>query len=597
MTKLSDMPEHNTSESNQPIDTMKVAESSKPEYLKNQTLNEMRPGSELLVEALQNEDVEFIFGYPGGAVLPLYDTFYDGKIKHILARHEQGATHAAEGYARVSGKTGVVVVTSGPGATNAITGITDAHSDSLPLVVFTGQVATPGIGKDAFQEADLLSMTTPITKQNYQVKKVEDIPRIVHEAFHVANTGRKGPVVIDFPKDMGILSTNVELSETVDLPGYQVNTVADSNDIETLVSYLNSSKKPLVLAGAGINHSKSNELLTNFVTQHKIPTVTTLLGLGAVPYDHPLFLGMGGMHGSYASNMALTKCDLLINLGSRFDNRLASKPDAFAPNAKIVHVDIDPSELNKVIDTDLGIVADCKNVLEQLENANVQVPNHDDWLQTCETNKSSYPFKYEKDNNDSFCKPQEAIEYIGHITNGDAIVTTDVGQHQMWAAQFYPFKSHSQWVTSGGLGTMGFGIPSAIGAQLARPDKTVVCFVGDGGFQMTNQEMALLPEYGLNIKIVLINNGTLGMVKQWQDKFFNQRFSHSVFNDQPDFMKLSEAYGVKGFLIDKPNQLKETLDEAFNYNGPALIEVRISPIEPVNPMIPSGKANHEMEGY
>lgn len=597
MTKLSDMPEHNTSESNQPIDTMKVAESSKPEYLKNQTLNEMRPGSELLVEALQNEDVEFIFGYPGGAVLPLYDTFYDGKIKHILARHEQGATHAAEGYARVSGKTGVVVVTSGPGATNAITGITDAYSDSLPLVVFTGQVATPGIGKDAFQEADLLSMTTPITKQNYQVKKVEDIPRIVHEAFHVANTGRKGPVVIDFPKDMGILSTNVELSETVDSPGYQVNTVADSNDIETLVSYLNSSKKPLVLAGAGINHSKSNELLTNFVTQHKIPTVTTLLGLGAVAYDHPLFLGMGGMHGSYASNMALTECDLLINLGSRFDDRLASKPDAFAPNAKIVHVDIDPSELNKVIDTDLGIVADCKNVLEQLENANVQVPNHDDWLQTCETNKSSYPFKYEKDNNDSFCKPQEAIEYIGHITNGDAIVTTDVGQHQMWAAQFYPFKSHSQWVTSGGLGTMGFGIPSAIGAQLARPDKTVVCFVGDGGFQMTNQEMALLPEYGLNIKIVLINNGTLGMVKQWQDKFFNQRFSHSVFNDQPDFMKLSEAYGVKGFLIDKPNQLKETLDEAFNYNGPTLIEVRISPIEPVNPMIPSGKANHEMEGY
>ncbi|MEJ7495320.1 biosynthetic-type acetolactate synthase large subunit [Staphylococcus pasteuri] len=597
MTKLSDMPEHNTSESNQPIDTMKVAESSKPEYLKNQILNEMRPGSELLVEALQNEDVEFIFGYPGGAVLPLYDTFYDGKIKHILARHEQGATHAAEGYARVSGKTGVVVITSGPGATNAITGITDAYSDSLPLVVFTGQVATPGIGKDAFQEADLLSMTTPITKQNYQVKKVEDIPRIVHEAFHVANTGRKGPVVIDFPKDMGILSTNVELSETVDLPGYQVNTVADSNDIETLVSYLNSSKKPLVLAGAGINHSKSNELLTNFVTQHKIPTVTTLLGLGAVPYDHPLFLGMGGMHGSYASNMALTECDLLINLGSRFDDRLASKPDAFAPNAKIVHVDIDPSELNKVIDTDLGIVADCKNVLEQLENANVHVPNHDDWLQTCETNKSSYPFKYEKDNNDSFCKPQEAIEYIGHITNGDAIVTTDVGQHQMWAAQFYPFKSHSQWVTSGGLGTMGFGIPSAIGAQLARPDKTVVCFVGDGGFQMTNQEMALLPEYGLNIKIVLINNGTLGMVKQWQDKFFNKRFSHSVFNDQPDFMKLSEAYGVKGFLIDKPNQLKETLDEAFNYNGPTLIEVRISPIEPVNPMIPSGKANHEMEGY
>ncbi|WP_415918592.1 biosynthetic-type acetolactate synthase large subunit [Staphylococcus warneri] len=576
---------------------MKVAESSKPQYMKSQTINEMRPGSEILVEALQNEDVDFIFGYPGGAVLPLYDTFYDGKIKHILARHEQGATHAAEGYARISGKTGVVVVTSGPGATNAITGITDAHSDSLPLVVFTGQVATPGIGKDAFQEADLLSMTAPITKQNYQVKKVEDIPRIVHEAFHVANSGRKGPVVVDFPKDMGVLSTNVGLSDHIDLPGYQVNTVAKSNDINTLVKYLNNSNKPLILAGAGVNHSKSNELLTQFVTQHQIPTVTTLLGLGAIPYEHPLFLGMGGMHGSYASNMALTECDLLINLGSRFDDRLASKPDDFAPNAKVVHVDIDPSEINKIIATDLGIVADCKNVLEQLEAAQINVPSHDEWLQYCQSNKSNHPFKYEKDDKDIFCKPQEAIEYIGKITNGDAIVTTDVGQHQMWAAQFYPFKSHSQWVTSGGLGTMGFGIPSAIGAQLASPDKTVVCFVGDGGFQMTNQEMALLPEYGLNIKIVLINNGTLGMVKQWQDKFFNQRFSHSVFNDQPDFIKMAEAYGVKGFLIDQPNQLKSKLDEAFNYEGPALIEVRISPIEPVNPMIPSGKANNEMEGY
>ncbi len=426
---------------------------------------------------------------------------------------------------------------------------------------------------------------------------MEDIPRIVHEAFHVANSGRKGPVVVDFPKDMGVLSTNVGLSDDIDLPGYQVNTVAKSSDINTLVKYLNDSKKPLILAGAGVNHSKSNELLTQFVTQHQIPTVTTLLGLGAIPYEHPLFLGMGGMHGSYASNMALTECDLLINLGSRFDDRLASKPDAFAPNAKVVHVDIDPSEINKIIATDLGIVADCKNVLEQLDTAQVNVPSHDEWLQYCQSNKANHPFKYEKEDKDIFCKPQEAIEYIGKITNGDAIVTTDVGQHQMWAAQFYPFKTHSQWVTSGGLGTMGFGIPSAIGAQLASPDKTVVCFVGDGGFQMTNQEMALLPEYGLNIKIVLINNGTLGMVKQWQDKFFKQRFSHSVFNDQPDFIKMSEAYGVKGFLIDQPEQLKSKLDEAFKYEGPALIEVRISPIEPVNPMIPSGKANNEMEGY
>lgn len=558
--------------------------------------NNFRSGSELLVEALLHEDVDFIFGYPGGAVLPLYDTFYDGKIKHILARHEQGATHAAEGYARVSGKTGVVVVTSGPGATNAITGITDAYCDSLPLVVFTGQVATPGIGKDTFQEADLLSMTTPITKANFQVKNVNDIPRIVHEAFYLANSGRKGPVVIDFPKDMGVLKTSAPLVNEVDLPAYDVTVNPKDKDISQLIQYLDNAKQPLILAGAGINHSQSNELLTQFVTKHQIPVATTLLGLGAIPYDNPLFLGMGGMHGSYASNMALTECDLLINLGSRFDDRLASNPNEFAPHATVVHVDIDESEINKVISTDLGIVADCKKVLEALSQKFTNKTSYEHWVNHCIENKHKHPFKYKKADA-TFCKPQEAIEYIGKITNGEAIVTTDVGQHQMWAAQFYPFKHHGQWVTSGGLGTMGFGIPSAIGAQLAEPDKTVICFVGDGGFQMTNQEIALLPEYGLNVKIVLINNGTLGMVKQWQDKFFKQRFSHSVFNDQPDFIKMSEAYGVKGFLIDQPEQLKSKLDEAFKYEGPALIEVRISPIEPVNPMIPSGKANNEMEGY
>lgn len=565
------------------------------QYTNHNEVSVLRTGSELLVEALLHEDVDFIFGYPGGAVLPLYDTFYDGKIKHILARHEQGATHAAEGYARVSGKTGVVVVTSGPGATNAITGITDAYSDSLPLVVFTGQVATPGIGKDAFQEADLLSMTTPITKANYQIKHVDDIPRVIHEAFYIANTGRKGPVVIDFPKDMGILSTSAPLENEVHLPAYQVSEEPDYSTIERLTDYLKDAKKPLILAGAGINHSKSNALLTEFVTKHQIPVVTTLLGLGAIPYENPLFLGMGGMHGSYASNMAIMECDLLINLGSRFDDRLASNPNEFAPNATIVHVDIDESEINKVISTDLDIVADCKKVLEALSQAFSSDVSFEKWVNHCLENKTKHPFKY-KESDGVFCRPQETIAYIGKITHGDAIVTTDVGQHQMWAAQFYPFKDHGQWVTSGGLGTMGFGIPSAIGAQLAAPDKTVICFVGDGGFQMTNQEMALLPEYDLNVKIVLINNETLGMVKQWQDKFFNHRFSHSVFNDQPNFMKMAEAYGIRGFLIDSPSKLTQTLDEAFAYEGPALIEVRISPTEPVNPMIPSGKANHEMEG-
>lgn len=584
-------------EKSENFDSLEAAHSVEPEVeLEQDTVDEMRSGSELLVESLANENVDFIFGYPGGAVLPLYDTFYDGKIKHILARHEQGATHAAEGYARVSGNTGVVVVTSGPGATNAITGIADAYSDSLPLVVITGQVATAGIGKDAFQEADLLSMTTPITKHNYQVKNVNEIPKIIHEAFHIANTGRKGPVVIDFPKDMGILSTNAQTTDELELPGYHVADKPAENEIQKLRDYLKSAKKPIVLSGAGINHAKANDLFTEFVTRHQLPVVSTLLGLGAIPYEHPLFLGMGGMHGSYASNMALTECDLLINFGSRFDDRLASKPDEFAPNAKIVHVDIDPSEINKIIKVDLGIVADCKATLEALLDYESYSIKHDDWLAYCNSNKEKHPFSYSKDEDESFSKPQRAIEYIGEITDGDAIVTTDVGQHQMWTAQYYPFKSHGQLVTSGGLGTMGFGIPAAIGAKLASPDKTVVSIVGDGGFQMTNQEMAILEEYGLDIKVVLINNGTLGMVKQWQDKFFNKRFSHSVFNDQPDFLKLAEAYNVKGFLIDDPTQLEQQIDAAFNHDGPALIEVRISPIEPVTPMVPSGKANHEMEG-
>lgn len=594
MSKQTETLENELSEN---FDSLEAAEAVEPEVeLEQQTIDEMKSGSELLVESLANENVDFIFGYPGGAVLPLYDTFYDGKIEHILARHEQGATHAAEGYARVSGNTGVVVVTSGPGATNAITGIADAYSDSLPLVVITGQVATPGIGKDAFQEADLLSMTTPITKHNYQVKNVNDIPTIIHEAFHIANTGRKGPVVIDFPKDMGILSTNAQVTEELELPGYSVPNQPKKEEIQKLRDYLKSAKKPVVLSGAGINHAKANKVFTEFVNRHQLPVVSTLLGLGAIPYEHLLFLGMGGMHGSYASNMALTDCDLLINFGSRFDDRLASDPESFAPNAKIVHVDIDASEINKIIKVDLGIVADCKATLEALLDFDSYSIRHDDWLETCNENKAKQPFAYKEDEDGVFSKPQRTIEYIGEITQGDAVVTTDVGQHQMWVAQFYPFKNHGQLVTSGGLGTMGFGIPAAIGAKLAAPDKTVVAFVGDGGFQMTNQEMAILEEYNLDIKIVIINNGTLGMVKQWQDKFFNKRFSHSVFNGQPDFLKLAEAYNVKGYLVENPSQLEQQLDAAFQHEGPALIDVRISPIEPVSPMVPSGKANHEMEG-
>ncbi|WP_432813809.1 biosynthetic-type acetolactate synthase large subunit [Staphylococcus canis] len=556
----------------------------------------MTSGAELLVEALVQEEVEYIFGYPGGAVLPLYDAFYEQRIPHILYRHEQGATHAAEGYARVSGKPGVVVVTSGPGATNAITGIADAYSDSLPLVVITGQVASPGIGKDAFQEADILSMTTPITKHNYQVRDVKEIPKIIKEAFYIANSGRKGPVVIDFPKDMGVFSTQETYDTSIHTPGYVVKTSPEQDDVTQLLVALSVSQKPVVLAGAGIHFSKSNDLLRQFVEHFDIPVVATLHGLGAIPYSHPLFLGMGGMHGSYASNMALTECDLLINFGSRFDDRLASNPDHFAPHAKIVHVDIDPSEINKIIRTDLGIVADVKHVLTELLKRRGEAVKHDTWVKQVQAYRTQHPFTYLETDNEAFSKPQRAIEYIGQITNGDAYVSTDVGQHQMWVAQFYPFKKHGQLITSGGLGTMGFGIPAAIGAQFAKPDATVVAFVGDGGFQMTNQEIALMKEFNLNIKVVLINNGTLGMVKQWQDKFFDQRFSSSVFNDQPDFMRLSEAYGVKGFLIDQASQLESTIDTAFAHDGPAVIEIRISPTEAVLPMVPSGKSNHEMEG-
>lgn len=560
-----------------------------------QTTTKHLTGAQLLVEALKSEKVDYIFGYPGGAVLPLYDAFYDGDIPHILTRHEQGAVHAAEGYARVSGKPGVVVVTSGPGATNAITGIADAMSDSLPLVVITGQVHRPGIGLDAFQEADLLSMTTPITKHNFQIHDPSEIAQTVKEAFHIANSGRKGPVVIDFPKDMGILTADLKEPNEVDLPGYQLSHQVSKEKIELLLNMLNASTKPLILAGAGVHFANASQPLLTFSSLYDIPVVSTLHGLGSVPNTYPLFLGMGGMHGSYAANMALSECDLLINFGSRFDDRLASDPNTFAHLAKVVHVDIDASEINKIIQTDLGIHANALDVLTLLLKYEPFQVNHQAWLNDVTFNKVNYPLKPQ--GMSDWIRPQEVIQYIGELTNGEALVTTDVGQHQMWTAQFYPFKHSSQFITSGGLGTMGFGIPAAIGAQLANPKKTVVAFVGDGGFQMTNQELAILNEYNLPIKTVLLNNGTLGMVKQWQHKFFNERYSASVFNSQPDFMKLTEAYHLKSFLITDPKTYKQHLDEAFNYEGPTVIEIRISPTEMVLPMVPSGQPNHMMEGY
>ena len=554
-------------------------------------MNHEQTGAQLLVQSFVDNDVEYVFGYPGGAVLPLYDAFYDAPFKHILTRHEQGAIHAAEGYARSSGKAGVVVLTSGPGATNAVTGITDAYCDSLPLVVITGQVHQQGIGLDAFQEADLISLTAPITKHNYQIRSVEEIPRVINEAFHVATTGRKGPVVIDFPKDIGISMARGPLQTEMNLPGYTLAPNVHVETVHKLANLLAQAQRPLLLAGAGINHSQSNGLLTRFAEKHHLPVVTTLLGLGAVPYDNPLFLGMGGMHGSYAANMALSESDCVINFGSRFDDRLIGDTAAFQQNKQIVHIDIDQSELNKVIQADLAIHGDVRSVLTQLLDLPCSVDSS--WTEICIERHQQYPFKYRQA--ETFIRPQHVVELIGRFTD-EAVVATDVGQHQMWTAQYYPFKK-AQLITSGGLGTMGYGIPAAIGAQLGAPNQMVVVIVGDGGFQMTNQEMAILNEYQLPVKIIMLNNGTLGMVKQWQHKFHGQRYSASVFSGQPDFQMLSNAYGVKPYLITQQQALEATLYEALAYQGPAFIEIRIYPDEMVVPMVPSGKPNHEVEGY
>ena len=551
-------------------------------------------GADLLIKCLENQGVELIFGYPGGSVLPLYDSLYDESIPNILTRHEQGAVHAAEGYAKATGKPGVVIVTSGPGATNVVTGIADAMIDSVPLVVITGQVTTPGIGKDAFQEADMLGITVPITKNNYQVRDIEELPRIVNEAFHIATTGRKGPVLIDLPKDITTLKANPKIDNVVQLESYQPTTTPSILQIERLMNLLKKAKKPIVLVGGGVVAANGGKELRQFVEKYQLPTVSTLLGLGLLPYDHPNFLGMGGMHGTYAANMAMMETDLLINIGSRFDDRLACSPDAFAPHAKVAHIDVDPVEIGKIIKTDVPIVGDAKIALEQMLSIEVEAPECQEWRELCEERKAKYPLKYERD--EEIIKPQEVVEIVGRITEGKAYVVTDVGQHQMWAAQYYPFQFPKQLITSGGLGTMGYGIPAGVGVKFGKPNESVVVFVGDGGFQMTNQELAILNQNNLDIKFVLMNNQSLGMVRQWQEKFFNERRSQSVFHEQPDFMKMAEAYGIANKKITEPNNLEKELTEAFATPGPMLIEVMICNREHVLPMIPAGMPNDQMLG-
>jgi len=551
-------------------------------------------GADLLIEALKKEKVEVIFGYPGGAVLPIYDKIYDCDILHVLPRHEQGGIHAAEGYARISGNAGVVIATSGPGATNIVTGLADAMMDSLPLVVFTGQVATGVIGTDAFQEADILGITTPITKYNCQVRNIEDIPRIIKEAFHIATTGRPGPVLIDFPKDIAAGLVEQPAEAEIDLPGYQPTIEPNYLQIRKLTEAVSGAKKPVILAGAGILFSKGSELLLEYAEQQNIPVVHTLLGLGGFPADHPLFMGLGGMHGCYTANMALSECDLLINIGARFDDRLTGNLKHFAPKATVAHIDIDPAEIGKNVPTAIPVVGDAKVALNMLVKQNGKPPENSEWIETLNEWRKENPYWY--DDSNSPLKPQRVTEMLYEKTNGEGIVVTDVGQHQMWAAQYYPFKNPDRWVTSGGLGTMGFGLPAAIGAQIADPSATVVAILGDAGFQMSTQELAVIRELNLPIKIAIFNNRSLGMVRQWQQIFYEERYSHSKIPSQPSFVKLADAYGIKAYEITSESEAEKVLAEVMNDNEPVLLDFRVAENENVYPMIAPGKGSHEMVG-
>lgn len=553
-------------------------------------------GADVFIQSLVNEGVDTVFGYPGGAVLPIYDALHRAgtPFNHILCKHEQGLIHAAEGYARVTGKPGVVIATSGPGATNLITGITDAMMDSLPVVCFTGQVSTAVIGTDAFQEADVIGLTTPVTKHNYQITDLKDLPRIVKEAFHIASTGRPGPVVVDIPKNIAEEIAKAEFDTDFYLPGYQPTTKPNPLQIKRVAEALKQAKKPVLLSGAGVQFANASEELRAFAEKFKLPVATTLLGLGTFPGTHEQSLGMAGMHGSYAANMAIHDADLLINIGARFDDRLTGAIRHFAPNAKVAHIDIDPAEIGKNIKTQIPVVSDAKEALLQLLQYDNENQSTTAWYEGVMKDKKDAPFWYEQGK--ELISPQWLIEEVYKQTDGKAIVTTDVGQHQMWAAQFYKFDKANNFVTSGGLGTMGFGVPAALGAQLGRPDETVVTIVGDGGFQMTMQELAVLKQYHLPVKIVIVNNEALGMVRQWQEKFYEERYSESLLSENPDFVKLADGFGIKGIRVSDEKDVPSVLKDAFDHDGPVLIDARVEKLDLVLPMVPSGKGNHEMIG-
>ncbi|WDM23376.1 biosynthetic-type acetolactate synthase large subunit [Paenibacillus polymyxa] len=555
---------------------------------------EVITGSEILLRSLLLEGVDCVFGYPGGAVLYIYDAMYGFKdFKHVLTRHEQGAIHAADGYARASGKVGVCIATSGPGATNLVTGIATAFMDSVPLVVITGNVISSLIGTDAFQEADITGITMPITKHSYLVRDVEDLPRIIHEAFHIANTGRKGPVLIDIPKDISAAQTLfIPQTGPVTMRGYNPKVLPNKIQLDKLTQAISEAERPFILAGGGVVYSGGHEALYEFVRKTEIPITTTLLGLGGFPSGHELWTGMPGMHGTYTSNQAIQQSDLLICIGARFDDRVTGKLDGFAPQAKIVHIDIDPAEIGKNVAADIPIVGDVKAVLELLNQDVKRADRADAWRAQIQHWKNEKPYSYK--DSETVLKPQWVVELLDETTKGGAIVTTDVGQHQMWAAQYYKFNQPRSWVTSGGLGTMGFGFPSAIGAQMANPDRLVISINGDGGMQMCSQELAICAINNIPVKIVIINNQVLGMVRQWQELIYNNRYSHIDLAGSPDFVKLAEAYGVKGLRATNKEEARRAWQEALDTPGPVVVEFVVSKEENVYPMVTQGSTIDQM---
>jgi acetolactate synthase I/II/III large subunit len=559
-------------------------------------------GAEMVMAALADQGVEHIFGYPGGAVLPIYDAlFQQDKVQHILVRHEQGAVHAAEGYARSTGKVGTVLVTSGPGATNAVTGLTDALCDSVPLVVITGQVPTHLIGNDAFQECDTVGITRPCTKYNYLVKSIADLPRVMHEAFHIASSGRPGPVVVDIPKDVQFATGTYSKPTEFQHKGYRPKLKGDPDKISRAVEMMAAAKRPLFYTGGGVINSgrAASDRLRELVKLTGFPLTSTLMGLGAFPAADPQWLGMLGMHGTWEANWAMHDCDLMIAVGSRFDDRITGRLDAFSPGSKKIHIDIDPSSINKNVKVDLGIVGDCAHVLEdmlQVWRASAPKPDrkaHDAWWAQIEKWRSKNSLAYR--NSNEIIKPQYAIQRLYELTKDrDTYITTEVGQHQMWAAQFYHFQEPQRWMTSGGLGTMGYGLPASVGVQLAHPDSLVVDIAGEASVQMTIQELSTAVQYDLPIKIFIINNRYMGMVRQWQELLHGGRYSHSYSEALPDFVKLADAYQAHGIRCEHPGDLDEKIREMIGVKKPVVFDCVVDPTENCFPMIPSGRAHNEM---